>query len=210
MNWKKKKITEIIFFILFQFSIRTGKMLSEAINEKIESYHQCMKLIIKFLSSFPLFLFIYHNLGSVRMPLQMSKCNHNTNSTYFSMNSFNNNNNNTNMTIQGGNDETNVTTSDNLLLASTTNSSQRWATTRNLNGNGQRTSLSWHVNRGNLSLNLNDNIKATNQNDSDDLTPVNTNNGQSPFDYQTRYRKTWIWIKLFVKFCGWIKIFYGF
>ncbi|XP_070502684.1 tachykinin-like peptides receptor 99D isoform X2 [Chironomus tepperi] len=81
--------------------------------------------------------------GSVRVPLQMSKCNHNTNSTYFSMNSFNNNNNNnTNMTIQSGNDETNVTTSDNLLLQSTTNSSQRWATTRNLNGNGQRTSLS--------------------------------------------------------------------
>jgi len=152
------------------------------------------------------------------MPLQMSKCNHNSNSTYLSMNSFNNNNNNTNLTIQGGNDETNVTTSDNLLLQSTTNSSQRWATTRNLNGNGQRTTLSWHVNRGNLSLNLNDNIKTTNQNDSDDLTPVNTNNGQtSPFDYQTRYRKTWIWIKLFVTgniFLRWIwrigKIFYGF
>lgn len=174
-------------------------MLSEAINEKIESYHQWMKLIITFLHHF--LFYIYHNLGSVRMPLQMSKCNHNTNSTYFSMNSFNNNNNNntTNMTMQGGNEETNVTTSDNLLLQSTTNSSQRWATTRNLNGNGQRTSLSWHVNRANLSLNLNDNIKATNQNDSDDLTPVNTNNGQSPFDYQTRYRKTWIWIKLFVK-----------
>lgn len=79
--------------------------------------------------------------GSMRIPLQMSKCNIGTNSTYLSMNSFNNN---TGMTIQSGNEEANVTTSDNLLLQSTTNSSsQRWttSTTRNLNGSNQRTSL---------------------------------------------------------------------
>lgn len=132
----------------------------------------------------------------MRIPLQMSKCNHGTNSTYLSMNSFNNNN----LTTNGNNDETTVTAADNLLLHSTTNTSQKWTTTRNLNGNSQRTSLSWHVNRATLSLNLNDNTKATNQNESsDNLTPVNGNNGQkiltSPYDYQSA-RKTWIWISL--------------
>lgn len=71
--------------------------------------------------------------GSVRIPLQMSKCNHGPNSTYLSMNSFNNNN----LAVPGANDETNITTSDNLLLQSTTTAAnQHW--TRNLNGNSQR------------------------------------------------------------------------
>lgn len=110
------------------------------------------------------------------------------------MNSFNNNN----LTVPV-NDETTITTSDNLLLQSTTTAAnQHW--TRNLNGslNGQR-STSWRAtNKASLSLNLSDNSKPINQNTNDDeLTLVNTNNGQklleSPFDYPTaRYRKTWI------------------
>ncbi|CRK94894.1 CLUMA_CG008386, isoform A [Clunio marinus] len=73
--------------------------------------------------------------GSVRIPLQMTKCNHGTNSTYITMNSFNNNN----LTVPNVNEETNITT-DNLLLQSSTspNTTQHW--TKNLNGNSQRSS----------------------------------------------------------------------
>lgn len=131
--------------------------------------------------------------GSVRIPLQITKCNHGANSTYLSMNSFNNNT----LTVPGATDETAITTPDNLLLQPTTNTAtQHW--TRNLNGNSQRSlSQSWRANKASLSLNLSDTSRVTNQNTTDDeLTPVNANNGQkaaqSPFDYQTRYRKTWI------------------
>lgn len=106
------------------------------------------------------------------------------------MNSFNNNN----LTVPSANEETTITTTDNLQ-PTTTIASQHW--TRNLNGNSQRSSsASWRVNKATLSLNLNDNNKAANLTSTDDLTPVNTNGGQkilqSPFDYTTRYRKTWI------------------
>lgn len=136
------------------------------------------------------FLFFFRITGSVRIPLQMSKCNHGANSTYLSMNSFNNNN----LTVPGANEETTITTTDNLQ-PTTAIASQHW--TRNLNGNSQRSSsTSWRVNKATLSLNLSDNTTAANQNSTDDLTPVNTNGGQkviqSPFDYTTRYRKTWI------------------
>lgn len=138
-------------------------------------------------------LLSFLSLGSVRIPLQMSKCNHGTNSTYLSMNSFNNNN----LTVPGVSDETNITTSDNLLLQSTTTTAnQHW--TRNLNGNSQRSSTaSWRAAKATLSLNLSDSSKTANITTvDDDLTPVNTNNGQkilqSPFDYPTKYRKTWI------------------
>lgn len=131
--------------------------------------------------------------GSVRIPLQMSKCNHGANSTYLSMNSFNNNN----LTVPSANDETTITTATTDNLAPTTTiASQHW--TRNLNGNNSQrsSSTSWRVNKASLSLNLSDNTKAANQNSTDDLTPVSTNGGQkilqSPFDYTTRYRKTWI------------------
>lgn len=139
------------------------------------------------------FLFFPISLGSVRIPLQMSKCNHGTNSTYLSMNSFNNNN---TLTVPGVTDETTITTSDNLLLQSTTTAAnQHW--TRNLNGNSQRSNASWRANKATLSLNLSDNSKVINQNTTDDeLTPVNANNNgqkilQSPFE-TARYRKTWI------------------
>lgn len=108
------------------------------------------------------------------------------------MNSFGNNNNNTNgnnVTLQGGSDETNVTTSDNLLLQATTNSSQRWTTTTR-NGNSQRTSMTWQANKANLSINLNDNTK---NDTTDDQSPVSAANSQSPYEYEPRYRKTWIW-----------------
>ena len=136
---------------------------------------------------FPISITFY--LGSVRIPLQMTKCNHGPNSTYLSMNSFNNNN----LTAPSVNDETTITTTDNLQ-PTTTIASQHW--TRNLNGNSQRSSVSWRANKASLSLNLTDGSKAANQNSTDDLTSVNTNGGQkilqSPFDYPTKYRKTWI------------------
>lgn len=134
------------------------------------------------------------------MRIQMTKCpNHNTtNSTYLSMNSFNNNN----LMIQNGNDDANMETTDNLLLQSTTNSSQRWNTSSARNGNGQRTTLSWHVRictnssincgaRGDLSLTLNGN-KITNQGNEDSDNNGKSNCPSSPFDCEARYRKTWI------------------
>lgn len=147
------------------------------------SFHLILILLIYFPFSSP---------GSVRIPLQMTKCNQGANSTYLSMNSFNNNN----LTVPSVNDETNVTTSDNLLLQSTTTAAnQHW--TRNLNGNSQRSSTaSWRATKATLSLNLSDSKAASVSTADDDMTPVNTNNGQkilqSPFDYPTRYRKTWI------------------
>lgn len=158
------------------FSLRTSPW-NPFFNNQLDS---------NFCSLFPI------SLGSVRIPLQMSKCNHGTNSTYLSMNSFNNNN----LTVASVTDETTITTSDNLLLQSTTTAAnQHW--TRNLNGNSQRSNASWRANKATLSLNLSDNSKAINQNTTDDeLTPVNANNNgqkllQSPFE-AARYRKTWI------------------
>lgn len=137
------------------------------------------------------------------MRIQMSKCpNHNAaNSTYLSMNSFNNNN----LMIQNGNDETNIETTDNLLLQSTTNASQQrvgWNLPNTRNGNGKRTSLSWHVRictnnnincgaRGDLSINLNGN-KVANQ-ITEEVDDNDKNNcPTSPFECEARYRKTWI------------------
>lgn len=135
------------------------------------------------------------------MRIQMSKStNHNTaNSNYLSMNSFNNNN---KLMIQNGNgnDDANMETTDNLLLQSTTNSSQRWNASSARNGNGQRTQLSWHVRictnnnincgaRGDLSLNLG---KVANQTSDDTDNNGKNNCPSSPFDCEARYRKTWI------------------
>lgn len=130
------------------------------------------------------------------MRIQMSKPTnqHNNttinNSNYLSMNSFNNNN---NQTAQNGSEEANMETTDNLLLQSTTNTSQRW-TAAGRNGSGsQKSSLSWHVRICTSS-------NAVNQNASNDdgmaTNSTNTNNNNncpsSPFECEARYRKTWI------------------
>lgn len=190
-NFKNNKIAIKLFRLVFRHPIMKYQF-QILFAVKIKAFSNRPRLN----DFFPHFLFFFFPSGSVRIPLQMSKCNHGTNSAYLSMNSFNNNN----LTVPGATDETAITTSDNLLLQATPPppiASQHW--TRNLNGNSQRSSsASWRVNRSSLSLNLSENnSKATNHNATDDLTPVNTNNGQkllhSPFDYPAaRYRKTWI------------------